>query len=182
MTKLESKNTLLHPRHPKTFGVNTFSTGLTRSGFSSTRAAPATPYSRPTNKSPYPRVAFPLDPGHLARENINIERAIVPDAAFLSLLGDGVMSGRHGNPKSPLIIRSERRDFRSLFVLHDESGVRERFRTGSVSSDRPGLSRTTRNHTFDPSSRSGRSLPSRNARSHNKEDQNDSELSEPHHI
>src|SRR6266496_255631 len=148
MTKLESKNTLLHPRHPKTFGVNTFSTGLTRSGFSSTRAAPATPYSRPTNKSSDPCVAFPLYPGHLARENINIERAIVPDAAFLSLLGHGVMSGRQGNPKSPLIIRGERCDFRSLFVLHDESGIRERFRTGSVRPDWPTLSWAKRNHSF----------------------------------
>ncbi len=113
---------------------------------------------RPTDRrysnrtSPYSRIAFPLNPGHLARENINIERAIVPDAAFLSLLGYGVMSGRQGNPKSPLVIRGERCDFRSLFVLHDESGIRERFRTGSVRPDWPTLSWAKRNHSFHPCS------------------------------
>jgi hypothetical protein len=102
--------------------------------------------------SPNSRIAFPLDPGHSARENINIERAIVPDSVFLALLGYGVMSGRQGNPKSPLIIRGKRCDFRSLFVLHDESGIRERFRTGSIRPDRSTLSWTKRNHSFDPCS------------------------------
>jgi len=60
------------------------------------------------------------------------------------------MSGRQGNSKSPLIIRGKRCDFRSLFVLHDESGIRERFRTGSIRPDRSTLSWTKRNHSFDP--------------------------------
>src|SRR6266702_6662728 len=133
-------------------GLTPFSTGLTRSGFSSTHAAPATAYSRPTNKSSDPRVAFPLDPGHLARENNNVERAVMPDAAFLSLLGYGVMSGRQGNPKSSLIICGERCDFRSLFVPHDESGIRERFRTGNVRPNWPTLSWAKHNHSFHPCS------------------------------
>ncbi len=132
-------------------GLTPFSTGLTRSGFSSTHAAPATAYSRPTNKSSDRRVAFPLDPGHLARENINIERAVMPDATFLSLLGYGVMSGRKGNPKPSLIISRERCD-RALFVFYDESSIRERRRTGNAGSDRPALSWTKRNYSFDPCS------------------------------
>src|SRR4030095_6016352 len=104
------------------------------------------------NASTYPRVALPLDLCHPASDNINIERAVASDSLFLSLLGYGVMSGRQGNPKSPLIIRDERCDFRSLLVLHDESGIRERFRTGSIRPDRSTLRWTKRNHSFDPCS------------------------------
>src|SRR6266480_2862344 len=102
------------------------------------------------NASPNSSVAVPLDLCHPASHDVNIERAIVPDSVFLALLGYGVMSGRQGNPKSPLIIRGERCDFRSLFVLHDESGIRERFRTGRIRPDRSTLSRTKRNRSFDP--------------------------------
>ena len=118
------------------------------------------------NASTYARVAFPRYPAHLARDNINRKRAEAADAAFLALPGYGVMSGRQRNPKSPLIIRSERRDFRSLFVLHDEGGIRERFRTGSVRSDWPSLSWTKRNHSLDACSRSGLCLPGRKTCSH----------------
>ncbi len=104
------------------------------------------------------------------------------DAAFLTLLGYGVMAGRQRNPKSPLIIRSERRDLRSLFVLHDEGGIRERFRTGSVRPDWPSLSWAKRNHSFDPCSRSGLCLPGRKTCSHNQEHQNDWEFSECHYL
>jgi hypothetical protein len=76
------------------------------------------------------------------------------------------MSGRQRNPKSPVIIRSERCDFRSLFVLHDESGIRKRFRTGSVRPDRPSLRWAKRNHSFDACSRSGLCLPGRKTCSH----------------
>ena len=106
----------------------------------------------------------------------------MPDSVFLTLLGYGVASGRQGNSKSPLIIRGEGCDFRSLFVLHDESGIRERFRTGSIRPDRSTLSWTKRNHSFDPCSRSGLGLPRRKATRHYEEHQNYSEFSELHHL
>jgi hypothetical protein len=61
------------------------------------------------------------------------------------------MSGRQGNPKPSLIICGERCD-RALFVFHNESSIRERFRTGSVRPDWPTLSWTKRNHSFNPCS------------------------------
>src|SRR5437773_2549266 len=134
------------------------------------------------NASPNSRVAVPLDLCHPASHNINIERAVVPDTVFLALLGYGVMSGRQGNPKLPLIIRGERCDFRSLFVLHDESGICERLRTGNAGSDRPTLSWTKRNHAFDPCSWSGLCLPQRKAARHDEEHQNYSEFSELHYL
>ena len=153
MTKLEPKKTRFFTRViPKAFGVNTFFNRTNKIGFSSTHAALAAAHSRPTDKSSDPCVAFPLDPGHLARENINIERAVMPDATFLALLGYGVMSGRQGNPKPSLIISRERCD-RALFVFHDESSIRERRRTGNAGSDRPALSWAKRNHSFDSRSR-----------------------------
>jgi hypothetical protein len=90
------------------------------------------------NASSYSRIAFPPYSGHLVRADINIEGAVAPDAAFLSFLGYGVMSRCHGDAKSPLIIRGEGCDLRSLFVLYDESGIRERLRAGSVRPDWPG--------------------------------------------
>src|SRR6266496_4316470 len=143
---------------PKAFGVNTFFNRTNKIGFLVRARRPATAYSRPTNKSSDPRVAFPRDPGHLARENINIERAVMPDTAFLSLLGYRVMSGRQGNPKPSLIISRERCD-RALFVFHGESSIRERRRTGNAGSDRPALSWTRRNYSFDSCSRLGLRLP-----------------------
>src|SRR6266536_5557644 len=92
------------------------------------------------------------------------------------------MSGRQRNPKSSLIICGERRDFRFLFVLHDESGIRERFRTGSVRPDWPSLSWAKRNHSLDSCSRSGLCLPGRKRCSHDKEHQNDWEFSECHYL
>jgi hypothetical protein len=58
------------------------------------------------------------------------------------------MSGRQGKAESSLIIGGERCDFRSLLVLHDKSGIRERFRTRSVRPDRPTLSWTKGNYSL----------------------------------
>jgi hypothetical protein len=71
------------------------------------------------------------------------------------------MSGRQGDTKSPSIIRGEGRGFHSLFVLYDESSIRERFRAGGVRPDWPRLSWAKRNHSFDSRSRSGLCLPGR---------------------
>ena len=132
------------------------------------------------NASAYSRIAFPRYSGHLVRADINLPRAVAPDATFLALLGYGVMSGRQGDAKSPLIVRSEGCDFRFLFVLYDESGIRERFRAGSVRPDWPRLSWAKRNHSFDPRSRSGLCLPGRKTCSHGQEHQNGSDVSELH--
>jgi hypothetical protein len=128
--------------------------------------------------SAYSRIAFPRYSGQLIRTDINNPRAIAPDAAFLALPGHGVVSGRQGDAKSPLIIRGEGCDFHSLFVLYDESGIRERFRAGSVRPDWPRLSWAKGNHSFDP--RSGLCLPGRKRCSHDQEEQNGSEVSELH--
>jgi hypothetical protein len=130
--------------------------------------------------SPYSRIAFPRYSGQLVRADINIPRAVAPDAAFLALLGYGVMSGRQGDTKSPSIIRGEGCDFHSLFVLYDESSIRERFRAGSVRPDCPRLSWAERNHSFDSRSRSGLCLPERKTCSHDQEEQNASDVSELH--
>ena len=132
--------------------------------------------------SPYSGIAFPRDSGHLVREDINIEWAVVPNAAFLALLGYSVMSGREGNPKLSLLIRGKGCDFRSLFVLYDESGIRERFRTKCVGPDWSSLSWAKRNHAFDPGSRPGLCLCGRKTCSHNQEHQNGWEFSECHYL
>src|SRR4029450_5104367 len=116
------------------------------------------------------------------RHNIDIERSVVSGAAFLSLFGYGVMSGRERNPKLSLLIRGKGCDFRSLFVLCDESGIRKGFRTGSARPDWPRLSWAKRNYSFYPRFCSGRSLPGRNANSHNEEPQNQLEYSKSHQL
>ena len=92
------------------------------------------------------------------------------------------MSGRQRDAKSPLIIRGEGCDFRSLVVLDDEGGIRERFRAGSVRSDWSRLSWAKRDHSFDPRSRSGLCLPGRKTCRHDQEHQNDWEFSECHYL
>jgi hypothetical protein len=130
--------------------------------------------------SPYSRIAFPRYSGQLVRADINIPRAVAPDAAFRALPGYGVMSGRQGDAKSPLIIRGEGCDFHSLFVLYDESGIRERFRAGSVGPDWSRLSWAKRNHSFDSRSRSGLCLPGRKRCSHDQKERNGSDVSQLH--
>jgi hypothetical protein len=132
--------------------------------------------------SPYSRIAFPRYARHLVCADIHIERAEAPGAAFLALPGYGVMPGRQGDAKSPLIIRGKRGDFRSLVVLYDKSGIRERFRTRSVRPDWPRLSWAKRDDSFDPRSRSGLRLSGRKICSHDQEHQNDCEFSECHHL
>ena len=134
------------------------------------------------NTSPYSRIAFPRDSGHLVREDINIVRAVVPDAAFPALFGYNIMSGREWNPKLSLLIRGKGFDFRSLFVLYDESGIRQRFRTRSIRPDWSRLGWAKRNHSFDPRSRSGLYLPRRETCSHDQEHQNDWEFSDCHYL
>jgi len=90
------------------------------------------------------RVALPLDVCHFAWHNIHFEGAEMANAAFLSLTGNFVVSGRQGNPKMSLIVGGERCHL-ALLVFHYESSIRERLGTGSISSDWPGLSRTNRN-------------------------------------
>jgi hypothetical protein len=53
------------------------------------------------NASPYSRIALPRDSGHLVREDINIERTVVPDAAFSTLFGYSIMSGQEWNRNCP---------------------------------------------------------------------------------
>jgi hypothetical protein len=118
--------------------------------------------------------------GHLFCEDINIERPEVPGATFFAFLGDGVMPGRQENAKSPLIICGEGCDFRSLFVLYNKSGIRERRRTRIVRSGWSRLTWAKRDHSFDPGSRSGLCLPGRKRCSHNEKQQNDRKFSESH--
>jgi hypothetical protein len=71
------------------------------------------------------RVALPLDVCHFAWHNIHFEGAEMANAAFLSLTGNFVVSGRQGNPKMSLIVGGERCHL-ALLVFHYESSIRER--------------------------------------------------------
>jgi hypothetical protein len=53
------------------------------------------------------RVALPLDRCYFARRNIDLERSVAADPGSLSLDGNLVVSGRHGNPKTTLVISRE---------------------------------------------------------------------------
>jgi hypothetical protein len=88
------------------------------------------------------------------------------------------MSGRHQSPEMSLVVSGERCHL-ALFVFHSESGIRERFRAGTIISDRPGLSRTNCNYSFDACLCSGRSLPRRETSAHNR--QNEHESWKPQH-
>jgi hypothetical protein len=70
------------------------------------------------------RVAFPLDLCNLASDDIHLERAIVANAASLSLERNFVMTGRQRHPKAPLVVRGKRCNL-ALLVFHHESRVRE---------------------------------------------------------
>jgi hypothetical protein len=71
------------------------------------------------------RVALPLDVCHFAWHNIHFEGAEMANAAFLSLNGNFVVSGRQGNPKMSLVVGGERRHL-ALLAFHYESSIRER--------------------------------------------------------
>src|ERR1700693_1723976 len=93
-------------------------------------------------------VALPLNLRDFASGDINFERSEAADAALPSLHGEFIMSGRHQSPEMSLGVSGERCHL-ALFVFHSESGIRERFRAGTIISDRPGLSRTSCNYSFD---------------------------------
>src|SRR6476646_8580115 len=69
------------------------------------------------------------------------------------------------------IVVSGERCHLALFVFHSEGGIRQRFRTGTISSDRPALSRTNCNYSFDACFCSGRSLPRSETSAHNRQNE-----------
>jgi hypothetical protein len=77
------------------------------------------------NLSAHARVALPLDFGHLACNDINIERTIAPDPASSLLDRNGVVTGSQGNPKPALVICDEG-GHRPFVILNDEIGISQR--------------------------------------------------------
>src|SRR5438552_19097942 len=124
-----------------------------------------------------PAIAFPLYLRHLGGDDINFERSKAADAALPSLHGNFIMSGWHQSAEMSIVVSGERCHL-ALFVFHSEGGIRERFRTGTINSDRSGLSRTNCNCSFDACFCSGRSLPGSETSAHNR--QNEDESWEPH--
>src|SRR6476646_7624925 len=72
------------------------------------------------------------------------------------------------------IVVSGERCHLALFVFHSEGGIREGFRTGTISSDRPGLSRTNCNYSFDACFCFGRSLPGSETSAHKRQNEHGS--------
>src|SRR2546430_14613148 len=69
------------------------------------------PYTVPSARrifyrSAYTSIAVPLNPCHLACNNIDLEGTKLPDSTFPALPGNGVVTGSQRNPKlAPIVSR-----------------------------------------------------------------------------
>ena len=94
---------------------------------------------------------MPIHFRHFARRDIDLPRAITSDAGPLLLARNLVMTGRQGNVKPALIIRTKGSDD-TVVLRHDEINLGQGLGTWHVRSDRPRMSGTDINHAFESTS------------------------------